>query len=101
MPWLSRKQARWGHANAGKLGGPGAVKEWDQATTFSGLPERSDPVHTKKEWLGGAIKKPGALTSAAKDHGVSKPQEAEKESHSKARGRGALGMRLIKGSGKP
>ena len=55
----------------------------------------------KKHWLGGAIKHPGVLTAAAKEHGVSKLQEAEKESHSSnphIRARGALGVRLIKKS---
>lgn len=45
------------------------------------------------------IKHPGALTAAAKKHGVSKLQEAEKESHSKnkhIRSRGLLGKRFIK-----
>jgi len=54
-----------------------------------------------KKWIQGAIKHPGALTAAAKKHGVSKLQEAEKESHSsnpKIRGRGNLGKRFIKGS---
>lgn len=53
----------------------------------------------KKKWLSGAIRHPGALTAAAKEHGVSKIQEAEKESHSSnphIRARGALGVRLIK-----
>lgn len=57
----------------------------------------------KRKWLSGgkdpAIKHPGALTAAASEHGVSKLQEAEKESHSNnphIRGRGALGIRLIK-----
>lgn len=47
-----------------------------------------------------AVKHPGALTRAAKAHGVSKLQEAEKEAHSKnphVRGRGILGERFIKG----
>ena len=85
-------------------------QEWEGATDFSSLPERKDgpPVadsKPKKMWLRGdarhegAIKDPGALTAAAKEHGVSKLQEAEKESHSKdphIRSRGALGVRLIK-----
>ncbi len=53
----------------------------------------------KKHWIGGAVKHPGALTAAAKEHGVSKLQEAEKEAHSKnphIRGRGLLGERFIK-----
>ncbi len=57
----------------------------------------------KHKWLSGgknpAIKHPGALTAAASEHGVSKLQEAEKESHSSdkhIRSRGALGIRLIK-----
>jgi hypothetical protein len=46
------------------------------------------------------VKHPGALTRAAKEHGVSKLQEAEKESHSSnphIRARGNLGRRFIKG----
>lgn len=53
-----------------------------------------------KKWIQGAVKHPGALTRAAKQHGVSKLEEAEKESHSKnphIRGRGLLGKRFIKG----
>ena len=45
------------------------------------------------------IKHPGALTAAAKKHGVSKLQEAKKESHSSnphVRARGELGQRFIK-----
>lgn len=55
-------------------------------------------VAKKKDWLGGAIKHPGALTAAAKQNGRSKLQEAEVESHSSnphIRARGALGKRLI------
>lgn len=50
-------------------------------------------------WIKSAISHPGALTSAAKRHGVSKLQEAKKEVHSsnpKIRGRGLLGERFIK-----
>lgn len=52
-----------------------------------------------KHWIAGAVKHPGALTEAAKEHGVSKLQEAEKESHSSnphIRARGLLGKRFIK-----
>jgi len=52
-----------------------------------------------KNWIGPAVKHPGALTAAAKRHGVSKLQEAEKESHSSnpsIRARGNLGKRFIK-----
>jgi hypothetical protein len=51
------------------------------------------------KWIQKVVKHPGALTAAAKRHGVSKLEEAEKESHSKnpkTRGRGALGLRFIK-----
>lgn len=51
-----------------------------------------------KHWIQGAVKHPGALTEAAKEHGVSKLQEAEKESHSSnphIRARGLLGKRFI------
>jgi len=52
-----------------------------------------------KDWIKGAVKHPGALTAAAKRNGVSKLQEAEKESHSSnasIRARGNLGKRFIK-----
>lgn len=92
MPWLSDRQRKWGHTQAGEkaLGGPEAVHEWDTAS------ERKPHVG---KWLGKAIKHPGALTAAAKENGVSKLSEAEKESHSgnpHIRGRGLLGVRLIK-----
>ena len=53
------------------------------------------------KWIQRAVKHPGALTAAAKKHGVSKLQEAEKESHSSnphIRARGNLGKRFIKKS---
>lgn len=52
-----------------------------------------------KKWISKAVKHPGALSAAAKAHGVSKLQEAEKESHSSnphLRARGNLGKRFIK-----
>ena len=52
----------------------------------------------KKKWIGGAVKHPGALTRAAEQHGVSKKEEAERESHSsnpKIRARGNLGKRFL------
>lgn len=50
-------------------------------------------------FLKSAIKHPGSLTTAAKKHGVSKLQEAEKEAKSPNKhiaARGRLGKRLIK-----
>ena len=47
-----------------------------------------------------AVKHPGALTRAARESGRSKREEAEKESHSpnpSIRGRGALGLRFMRG----
>jgi hypothetical protein len=51
-------------------------------------------------WIKKAVKHPGALTAAAKEHGVSQRQEAERESHSsnkKIRARGILGKRFMGG----
>lgn len=104
MPFRSRAQERWAFANPEKLGDPSAVREWAGATDFKNIPERSaNPVaehsEPRKMWLRGAVRHPNALTNAAKDHGVSKLQEAEKESHSSnphVRSRGALGLRFIK-----
>lgn len=103
MPWLSARQSRFGHANPDKFGGKEKLAEWDSATDFSKLPETKDSRSMEKKprrlWLRGALKHPGALTEAAHEHGVSKLQEAEKESHSgnpRIRARGALGIRFIK-----
>lgn len=52
----------------------------------------------KKNWIKGAVKHPGALTEAAKEHGRSKVQEARIESHSddpSIRSRGNLGLRFM------
>lgn len=52
------------------------------------------------KWIAKAVRHPGALTRAAAAHGVSKRQEAEKESHSSSpsvRARGILGKRFMRG----
>lgn len=77
-----------------------AVKEWEQSTNYSKLPEKAGGLMEKKNWIQGAVKKPGALTEAAKRHGVSKAAEATKESHSSdpsIRGRGLLAKRFMSG----
>lgn len=58
----------------------------------------------KHHWLSGAIKHKGRLTKEASESGRSKLQQAEhdaKSSNPSKRGRGALGIRLIRGHGKP
>lgn len=53
-----------------------------------------------KNWIKSAVKHPGALTRAAAANGVSKKQEAAKESHSSnphIRARGILGRRFMGG----
>jgi len=50
------------------------------------------------DWISGAVKKPGALTAAAKANGRSKEEEADVESNSdnpKIRARGNLGKRFM------
>lgn len=52
------------------------------------------------KFIQSAVRHPGALTRAAAEHGVSKLEEAERESHSSdpsIRARGNLGKRFIKG----
>jgi hypothetical protein len=52
------------------------------------------------KWIHKAVRHPGALTAAAKRRGVSKKQEAERESHSSnphIRARGILGKRFMGG----
>jgi hypothetical protein len=54
----------------------------------------------KKRWIQRAVKHPGRLTRAAERHGVSKREEAVRESHSSnpsTRARGILGLRFMKG----
>jgi hypothetical protein len=113
MPFLSKRQARWGHSPSGlrALGGEEAVKEWDSETDFAHLPdttgiqkEKVRPMAEKKpkKFIGPAIKHPGSLRAAAKRRGVSTLQEAEHESHSsnkKIRSRGNLGKTLIESHG--
>jgi hypothetical protein len=101
MPWQSAKQARWGHTPAGMeaLGGPGAVAEWDRATPLPWRETEQEPM-AGKNWIQKAVKHPGALTRAAQEHGLSKSEEAERESHSSdphIRGRGLLAKRFMKG----
>lgn len=53
----------------------------------------------KKNWIAGAVKRPGKLTAEAESSGRSKLQQAEVDSHSSdpsKRGRGLLGLRFIK-----
>lgn len=98
MPFVSRKQAAWGNSPAGRRA-LGDVAEWNASTDFSSLPERSDVDKKPKHWIHGVVSHPGALTKAARAHGVSKLQEADKESHSantSTRARGILGRRFIK-----
>jgi hypothetical protein len=54
-----------------------------------------------KHWIGGAVKRPGALTREASSSGRSKLQQAEHDAHSSnphTRGRGLLGERFLKKS---
>lgn len=110
MPFLSKKQNAWGHTEAGikALGGPAHVKEWESATDYSKLPERSDSVAEEKKpgkWMQHAIKDDShPVVRAAERKGISTLEEAEHESHSSnphIRGRGLLGVRLSRGHGKP
>lgn len=51
------------------------------------------------KWIQGAVKHPGALTRAAKAHGVGKLEEAKREAKSPNKhiaARGRLGERFIK-----
>lgn len=54
----------------------------------------------KKNWIGGAISKPGIEKAKAAKAGISTHEQLEKDSHSKdpsVRGRGILGLRFQKG----
>lgn len=60
------------------------------------------PLHRiKKKWIGDAVQHPGAEKAAAKAHGLSTLEEANRESHSSdssIRARGNLARRFIKKS---
>lgn len=59
MPWVSEKQAAWGHSPSGEvaLGGPEKVAEWDASTPKGSLQKE------KIRW-------PGALGRAKKKTGI-------------------------------
>jgi hypothetical protein len=40
MPFVSKAQQRFAHANPKKFGGQAKLKEWDEATDFKNLPGR-------------------------------------------------------------
>lgn len=100
MPARSLAQLRWVNSPAGHRAlGEAGVREWNEATKGRSLPERIGDVKKKRNWISGAVKHPGALTEAAKEHGRSKLEEAEVESHSSnphIRSRGILGERFIR-----
>jgi hypothetical protein len=43
MPFESKAQQRFAHANPEKFGGEEGLKEWDAATKSKKLPERKHP----------------------------------------------------------
>jgi hypothetical protein len=43
MPFVSKAQQKFLHANPDKIGGKEKLKEWDDATDFSTLPARKKP----------------------------------------------------------
>jgi hypothetical protein len=50
MPFESLKQNAWAHTPAGEkaLGGPAKVKEWENATDYSKLPEKKKKTRERK-----------------------------------------------------
>jgi len=46
MPFGSKAQQRFAHANPEKFGGERGLKEWDQSTDFKSLPERKGKKFT-------------------------------------------------------
>jgi hypothetical protein len=95
---------------AAAIGGKSAAAKGRTSTcvTADGARPRVDEVwlwylhgdEAMAGWIKRAIKHPGALTAAASRHGISKKQEAEKESHSSnphIRARGNLGKRFMRG----
>jgi hypothetical protein len=55
-------------------------------------------LSSRKKWIQGAVRHPGAEKAAAKAHGLSTAEEAERESHSSnphIRSRGLLAKRFI------
>lgn len=80
MPFASKKQAAFAHANPSKFGGEGKLKEWDAATDFKSLPERTG---VKKNWMSDESKREdsagtkGAFSSSAAAAGKSTSQYAQ------------------------
>jgi hypothetical protein len=49
MPFKSKAQQRFLEAHPEKVGGRGALKEWESATDFTQLPEKATPVGKKNK----------------------------------------------------
>lgn len=51
MPFTSKAQQAFLHAHPEKVGGEAKLKEWDRATDFSSLPERSSMANKSGKWM--------------------------------------------------
>lgn len=85
MPFKSKRQQRFLHAHPEKVGGEEKLKEWDEATDFTHLPET---VSKKpKKWMQGEAKREkhagtkGVFKAAAQRAGKSTQDFAEENKH--------------------
>jgi hypothetical protein len=91
VPFKSKKQAAFAHANPEKFGGAERLKEWDSATDFSSLPETKVADHwmadeSEREKSAGTK---GSFSSAAARAGKSTAEYANE----KASAPGKIGRR--------
>ena len=99
MPFESSAQNRWGHTPAGikALGGKAKVKEWEQATDYSHLPEKvMNKGHLSKTESfaqGGAVlgrtrdfmKEPDGKDQNAPPHKVYKDPDVSEQQYGKGK----------------
>lgn len=88
MPFASKAQARFAHANPGKFGGESKLKEWDEATDFGSLPEHtSGSKMGSGKWMQKASEDSerkgtkGVFKAAAQKAGKSTREYAEEKKH--------------------
>jgi hypothetical protein len=85
MPFKSKAQQRFLHAHPEKVGGAGKLKEWDDSTDFSSLPNKV--AKKPKKWMGAESKREesagtkGTFSAAAERAGQSTRDFAEEKKH--------------------
>jgi hypothetical protein len=102
VPFKSKAQQRFLHAHPEKVGGEGKLKEWDEATDFSHLPNK---VAKSNHWMQDESDREksagtkGTFSAAAQRAGKSTQEFAEEKKNSsnpKMKKRAVLALNFMK-----